>query len=337
MHQYIYTPTGDLWPAASVNSCVPPVPDPAGGKKDLPATTWLDRNQAVEQMTWAPGEPREYPGPLPGRRRLGRPPRRPRLQPLPAADDPRDSRQRRAVARPCPSDVRQDDGDHIVNWLAHRVQLPGEKINHASCSAAARASARTPLLEPVKQAVGPWNFVEVSPVQMLGRFNGFLKAVILRVSEARDLGEVNRFAFYDHMKAFLAAPPDMLARRREEHARVHDPERLRRHPDHQPQDRRPLPAGRRPPPLRRLVRPAGDAFRRRLLPRTLRLVRRRRHRDGRRLPAAARPHRLQPEGAAAEDAGLLRDRRRVLRARRTPSWCTPSRSSASRRRSRSTT
>ena len=33
------------------------------------------------------------------------------------------------------------------------------------------------LLEPVKQAVGPWNFAEVSPVQLLGRFNGFLKSV----------------------------------------------------------------------------------------------------------------------------------------------------------------
>ena len=35
---------------------------------------------------------------------------------------------------------------------------------------------------------------------LLGRFNGFVKSVILRVSEARDLGDVNRYAFYDHMK-----------------------------------------------------------------------------------------------------------------------------------------
>jgi hypothetical protein len=45
---------------------------------------------------------------------------------------------------------------------------------------------------------------------MLGRFNGFLKSVILRVSEVRDLGELDRFAFYDHMKAYTAAPPDVL-------------------------------------------------------------------------------------------------------------------------------
>jgi hypothetical protein len=45
---------------------------------------------------------------------------------------------------------------------------------------------------------------------LLGRFNGFLKSVILRVSEARDLGEVNRYSFYDHLKAMTAAPPDVL-------------------------------------------------------------------------------------------------------------------------------
>ena len=45
---------------------------------------------------------------------------------------------------------------------------------------------------------------------MLGRFNGFVKSVILRVSEARDLGDVDRFTFYDHTKVYTAAPPDVL-------------------------------------------------------------------------------------------------------------------------------
>jgi len=30
------------------------------------------------------------------------------------------------------------------------------------------------------------------------------------VNEARDLGEINRFSFYDHMKSYTAAPPDVL-------------------------------------------------------------------------------------------------------------------------------
>jgi hypothetical protein len=100
-----------------------------------------------------------------------------------------------------------------------RVQRPGEKINHAIVVGGKQGIGKDTILEPVKRAIGPWNFNEVSPQQMLGRFNGFLKSVILRVSEARDLGDVNRFQFYDHMKAYTAAPPDV--RVDEKHIREH--------------------------------------------------------------------------------------------------------------------
>ena len=66
------------------------------------------------------------------------------------------------------------------------------------------------ILEPLRHAIGPWNFSEVTPVQMMGRFNGFLKAVVLRVNEVRDRGETDRYAFYNHSKIMIAAPPDTL-------------------------------------------------------------------------------------------------------------------------------
>jgi hypothetical protein len=67
MHDYIYAPTREHWPAGSVNARIPPVPlldvggkpvlDKNGNHKTMAASTWLDRNRSVEQMTWAPGEP----------------------------------------------------------------------------------------------------------------------------------------------------------------------------------------------------------------------------------------------------------------------------------------
>jgi hypothetical protein len=107
-------------------------------------------------------------------------------------------------------DVFPDDADHILDWLAHRVQRPQDKINHAPVLGGAEGIGKDTMLEPVKYAVGPWNFQEVSPTQILGRFNSFLKSVILRVSEARDLGDFDRFQLYDHMKTYIAAPPDVL-------------------------------------------------------------------------------------------------------------------------------
>ena len=66
-HSYIYTPTGQMWPASSVNSRIAPVllvdedgePILDGDRKEqyLSASAWLDKNRPVEQMTWAPGLP----------------------------------------------------------------------------------------------------------------------------------------------------------------------------------------------------------------------------------------------------------------------------------------
>jgi Family of unknown function (DUF5906) len=207
MHTYIYTPTRELWPASSVNARVPPV---SAGDKPMPASAWLDRNSPVEQMTWCPGEPMLIRDRLVAdggwiKRRgvtcfnLYRPP----------IIEPGDA----TKAGPWLDHVRKvfaDDADHIVKWLAHRVQHPQTKINHALVLGGAQGIGKDTLLEPLKRAIGPWNFHEVSPQHMLGRFNGFLKSVILRVNEARDLGDVSRYQFYDHLKAYTAAPPDVL-------------------------------------------------------------------------------------------------------------------------------
>src|SRR5262249_6037965 len=90
------------------------------------------------------------------------------------------------------------------------VQYPQIKLNHVLVLGGAPGIGKDSMLEPVKYAIGPWNFSEVSPQQMLGRFNSFVKAVIVRVSEARDLGDVNRYAFYEHLKVYAAAPPDVI-------------------------------------------------------------------------------------------------------------------------------
>ncbi len=52
--------------------------------------------------------------------------------------------------------------------------------------------------------------MDISPSHLLGRFNGFVKSVILRISETRDLGEIDRYAFYEHGKVYVASPPDVL-------------------------------------------------------------------------------------------------------------------------------
>jgi hypothetical protein len=207
-HRYIFIPTRDLWPAISVDARVE-WPESQDGKAIKPSR-WLDANAAVEQMTWDPGQPMLIEHKLIDTGgwidhlgctcfNLYRPPALLHGK----ADEAGPWREH--VAR-----VYPNDADHIIRWLAHRVQHPGEKLNHALVLGGKHGVGKDTILEPVKYAVGPWNCHEVSPGAMLGRFNGFVKSVMLRVSEARDLGDIDRFAFYDHTKSIIAAPPDVI-------------------------------------------------------------------------------------------------------------------------------
>ncbi len=207
MHSYIFVPSRDLWPAASVNARVA-ARNQQG--ESIKASYWLDRNRTVEQMTWAPGEPILIRGRLISEGgwierdgvacfNLYRPP-------SVIDGDP-------SKADPWLEHIRYtygQDAEHILAWLAHRVQKPQEKINHALVLGGLQGIGKDTLLEPVRHAIGPWNFCEVSPSHLLGRFNGWIKSVILRINEARDLGDVDRYGFYDRLKAYTAAPPHVL-------------------------------------------------------------------------------------------------------------------------------
>ena len=172
-HSYIFVPSRELWPASSVDARL--------GEN---AAKWLDENKPVEQMTWAPGFPLTIENKLvahggwiekQGCRCFN-------LY-LPPKKIPGD----RSQAGPWIDHIQRlypGESEHIVSWLAHRVQRPQEKINHALVLGGPQGIGKDSILEPVKHAIGPWNFSDISPGQLLGRFNGFIKSVILRVSEA---------------------------------------------------------------------------------------------------------------------------------------------------------
>jgi hypothetical protein len=207
-HRYIFTPSREMWPPESVNAKVPPVRGSKG--KLLMPSTWLDRHRSVEQMTWIPGMPMiirdrlvadggwiERKGVATFNLYLP-----PTIEPGNAAEaDPWLDHAHKIFG---------NDVEYTLDWFAQRVQRPAEKPSCALVLIGDPGIGKDTLLEPVKRAVGSWNFQEVSPQQIMGRFNGYIKSVVLRVSEAHDLGEVNRYTFHDRMKTLIAAPPDVL-------------------------------------------------------------------------------------------------------------------------------
>lgn len=208
-HQYLYIPTRELWPASSVNG---QLVWPMQGGKPIAPSKWLDQSRPIVQLAWHPGETEIIEGRVlqvagwvdhPGVKvfNLYRPP---------AALAPERPEHRPDLWLDHVHRVYPDNAEHIIRWLAFKVQFPGVKLNHALVLGGLQGVGKDSLLEPSKHAVGPWNWQEINPGQMLGRFNGWAKSVIVRVSEARDLGDVDRFAFYDHSKTYITAPPDVI-------------------------------------------------------------------------------------------------------------------------------
>ena len=122
------------------------------------ASTWLDKNRPVEQMTWVPGEPIEIRDRLIVNGGWIEREGKPRFQPLPCAGLEAD---RRGNADRWVHHVERlygEDAVHIVRWCAHRVQKPADKMNHALVLGGKQGIGKDTLLEPVKHAIGAWNF-----------------------------------------------------------------------------------------------------------------------------------------------------------------------------------
>jgi hypothetical protein len=218
---YIYLPTMEQWSAKAVNTQLPPlvkldannkpVLDDDGKPVTISASSWLDANRPVQQATWSPGEPRLiknkliadggwFDKPEATCLNLYRPPR------LTLGDA--------SKAKPwidLVEKIHPDDHEHLFNYFAQRVQHPEIKINHALMLGGPPGVGKDTILAALKQAVGPWNFAEVSPHELFETFKPHIKSVVLRISEARDLGDVNRYALLEHTKTLMAAPPDVLS------------------------------------------------------------------------------------------------------------------------------
>jgi hypothetical protein len=214
-HNYIFAPNRELWGAAGVDASVP------WPNQQIKPSEWLDKARPVHQMIWAPGREMIVRDKLvasggwiekPGSNTFN-------LY-LPPAINPGDP----ALANPWLALLEYaypDNAAHIVKWFAHRRQRPQEKVNHALVFGGEFGIGKDSMIEPLKQAVGPWNFGEVAPKHLQGDFNGYYKSVVLRVSEARDTGEVNRYALYETTKTLIATPPDVL-RCNEKNLKEHD-------------------------------------------------------------------------------------------------------------------
>jgi hypothetical protein len=222
-HRCVYRPTKDLWRNEAVDKRLPPVAvldrhgnpvlNSRGKAVMMPASEWLAKHRSVERATWHPGEPEiirdklaidtgwiEASGAtsvnlyVPPNSILG------------------DAAKATPWIEHCHK-IYPDEAEHLIAWLAHRRQYPGLKPNHCIVLVGDPEIGKDTLLYPIRHAVGPWNFRDITLGHLVHQNNDFLCAVVVRVNEARDTGDthrgrIDRYALHDHMKALLATPPE---------------------------------------------------------------------------------------------------------------------------------
>jgi hypothetical protein len=105
--------------------------------------------------------------------------------------------------------VYPQEADHIVQWLAHRVQHPGGKVNHCLDFIGHQGIGKDTILAPVITAIGSQNFKQITAkIFYNSEWNDFLQSVILRINEVHDLGGESRYGFYDATKDVITNPPE---------------------------------------------------------------------------------------------------------------------------------
>ena len=204
-HKYINRVTREMIPVDALNGSLKRFGDGLGMK---PAA-WLDMLRAVQQMSWQPGYPEVIEG-MKSKEGYLEPDPKGRIynlyQPSTALGTDGD-------VQPWLDHVRwlyPDEADHIIKWFAQRLQSPGEKVNHALVIGGKQGIGKDLMLLPVRYGVGASNFRELRPGTLLGDFTEWVESTMVVVNEARDLGDSDRYKFYDHCKELIAGPPDTL-------------------------------------------------------------------------------------------------------------------------------
>lgn len=214
---FIDRTTREQWPAKSVDASVKwatrKVRSEDGTEKEARTqpSKWIEKHRPVHQISWLPGagevadgvvimEAGEVPSPGNLVFNLYRPP---------AVIDG-NARQASKWLDHLHM-IYPDDADHLCKWMAYHVQQPAGKCNHALVLIGSPGIGKDTMLEPLVHGVGPWNFADIKPGQLVARFNGYRRNKVIRVNEAHDTGdEITRHGMYEAAKVLIAAPPEVL-------------------------------------------------------------------------------------------------------------------------------
>lgn len=210
-NNFIYRPTGSYWVAEAVNFACSPVNEKGDLKQ--PAT-WLRQNMLATSITSDPALDGDYIKGTDCRdgmlvEQSGSAVFNTYRGPVIELGDPR-------LAGPFLDHVKrvfpkEGDAEQFLNYMAHRAQKPWEKPRFALLIAGDQGVGKDTAVEFCCPAIGSWNVSNIEPSALDANFNEYAAATLVRVSEAANLHDMNKWAFNERLKVLIAGSPDTLS------------------------------------------------------------------------------------------------------------------------------
>lgn len=102
----------------------------------------------------------------------------------------------------------EGDADQFLDYMAHRVKKPWEKPRFALLIAGGQGTGKDTAITMCAPAIGEWNVANIDPAALQSNFNEYATATLVRISEAANLHDMNKFVFNEQCKVLIAGNPD---------------------------------------------------------------------------------------------------------------------------------
>ena len=103
--------------------------------------------------------------------------------------------------------------EHLLNVMAHKVQFPGHKINHAILMGGTHGSGKDTLFAPFFWALGGASKTNCSLVKnedLTSQWGYALECEVMEIAELRQSEAKDRRSLENTLKPIIAAPPELL-------------------------------------------------------------------------------------------------------------------------------
>jgi hypothetical protein len=207
-NKYRYQPTGEDWPAESVDFACSQVNE---NGTLVNASTWLRQHRLITSITLDPSVSDEITKDVDCRGGT--------LVPAPGAAMLNIYRRATielgdaAQAMPFVNHVERifnkpGDAAMFLDFMAHKVQCPGAKLRFALLIAGEQGTGKDTALSMCYPAIGPWNVANIDAAALDQSFNEYEAASLIVISEAANHGEMSKWAFNEKTKVLIAGLPD---------------------------------------------------------------------------------------------------------------------------------